>query len=92
MENREYLGTFNKAVEADDLSLPIHVLRNNAFVIETGAFWLLQSYETIIAVMDKETRTCIDALRYVYHFTRTSAKHVALFRETYGAKEYVKIS
>ena len=57
----------------------------SADVCETENYFILRSYATFIAVIDKNTRTCYDALRKVYGYTATSAQHVAKFRHDYPA-------
>lgn len=48
-----------------------------ASVIETPHYWILISYNTIIAVTSKDTGVCYDVLRVVYGYTATSAQHIA---------------
>lgn len=55
-----------------------------AWVYETPNYYLLRSYNTIIAFIVKSTDTCYDVLRLVYGYTSTSAKHIAKFRHDYG--------
>lgn len=52
-------------------------------VASIGRFYVLQSYDTIIAVIDRTTDTLYDFLRYVYGYTSTSAKHIAKFNHDY---------
>lgn len=68
--------------------LSVRRLRDcNAFVYEylddkTGAvLYALQSYNTIIAIIDGNT--VYDFLRLVYGYTATSAKHIAKFTHDY---------
>ena len=56
----------------------------SAVVYETPHYYVLKSYRTIIAVIDKATDTLYDVLRYVYGYTATSAKHVKKFGQDYG--------
>ena len=56
----------------------------SAVVHETDNYYFLQSYNTIVAFIDKSTDTCYDVLRLVYGYTATSAKHIAKFRHDYG--------
>ena len=56
----------------------------SASVITTDRYYVLQSYSTVIAIIDRATDTLYDALRMVYGYTATSAKHVAKFRQDYG--------
>lgn len=57
----------------------------NAWVWETENFYILQSYSTFIACIEKSTDTCYDVLRVVYGYTSTSSQHVTKFRQDYGA-------
>lgn len=56
----------------------------SAVVHETDNYYFLQSYNTIVAFIDKSTDTCYDVLRLVYEYTVTSAQHIAKFRHDYG--------
>ena len=56
-----------------------------AWVFETDEFYILQSYQTVVAVIDKCTDTLYDCLRTVYGYTATSAQHIAKFNKDYGA-------
>jgi hypothetical protein len=56
----------------------------SAVVHETDNYYFLQSYDTIVAFIDKNTDTCYDVLRLVYGYTSTSAQHIAKFRSDYG--------
>ena len=55
-----------------------------ACVYETENFFVLKSYDTIVAFIDKNTQQKFDILRYVYGYTSTSAKHIAKFFSDYG--------
>lgn len=89
IENVKVLDNFNKAL--DDLqdytrthNVPLKRLRtSSAYVLETDNYYLLRSYNTIVAVIDKSTNICYDALRHVYGFTRTSAQHICKFITDY---------
>ena len=64
-----------------------------AWVWETENFYVLQSYSTFIACIEKSTDTCYDVLRLVYGYTATSASHVSKFRKSssfggYGAGKW----
>ena len=65
-----------------------------AYVYETANLYVLRSYKTVVALIEKSTDTCYDFLRGVYGFTNTSAQHISKFdkdygRGTYGCKERV---
>lgn len=55
-----------------------------AYVYETPSFYILQSYNTYVAIIEKITDTCYDFLRYTYGFTNTSAQHISKFDKDYG--------
>lgn len=57
---------------------------STADVFETRSFYILRSYNTIIAGIGKATDTCFDFLRKVYGYTATSAQHVSKFDHDYG--------
>lgn len=57
----------------------------SAYVYETTNFYVLRSYNTIIACIDKRTKFCYDFLRMVYGYTSTSCKHISKFWHDYGA-------
>lgn len=51
-----------------------------AWIKETENYYILQSYNTNVAFIEKATHTMYDVLRYVYGYTATSGKHIAKFR------------
>lgn len=57
-----------------------------ADVCETENYYILRSYNTIVAVISKETGCCYDVLRLVYCFTATSAQHIAKFCSDFGCE------
>lgn len=64
-------------------------LRNcSAVVYTTSNYYVLKSYRTVIACIDRRTDTCYDFLRKVYGYTRTSGQHIAKFRKDYGAGKW----
>lgn len=56
----------------------------NARVIETKSYYILISYRTLVAFIDKSSMACYDVLRKVYGYTSTSAQHIAKFRHDYS--------
>ena len=56
----------------------------SAHVLETPNFYILRSYNTVVAVVDKCTGNTWDVLRMVYGYTATSAQHIAKFTDDYG--------
>ena len=55
-----------------------------AWVYETDNYYILRSYNTLVAIIDKRTKQLYDVLRYMYMYTATSAQHIAKFRQDYG--------
>lgn len=73
---QEYMNNFDKLVK--------HKLRTcQAIVYETDNFYILQSFETLVAIIDKRDNVTIDMLRHVYHFTQRSAGQIAKFVHDY---------
>lgn len=64
-----------------------------AEVVETENYYILRSYDTIVACIEKSTDTLADVLRVVYGYKATSAQHIVKFRKArcyggYGAGKY----
>lgn len=55
-----------------------------AWVFETENFFVLKSYDTFIAAVDKRSNACVDVLRDVYGYTNTSGQHIAKFFSDYA--------
>ena len=55
----------------------------SARVYETENFYILQSYFTFVAAIDKRDKVAVDMLRNVYGYTSTSAQHIAKFIHDY---------
>lgn len=60
----------------------------SAKVYETDNYYILQSYRTNVAVIDKRTDTLYDVLRIVYGYTSTSSQHIAKFSRDYGVGKW----
>ena len=56
-----------------------------ATVTETKNFYILSSYRTNIACIDKKTHILYDYLRFVYGYTATSERHISKFAHDYKA-------
>ena len=66
---------------------PVKRLRYcSADVFNLDDFYVLRSYNTVVACIDKETGDMFDFLRMVYGYTSTSAQHIAKFRHDYGGR------
>ena len=92
MTMKEKQKAINQEIENFiDAQIPDYNLRGewerldycSAWTQETERFIWLQSYNTIIAFIDKETGILYDILRFVYGYTATSAKHIAKFRHKF---------
>ena len=86
--NAEVMENFNKAMEEYNAApwsqIKIKRLRScSAEVCDTENYYILRSYATFVAVIDKATCICYDALRKVYGYTATSAQHITKFRSDY---------
>ena len=92
MRKQEQLG-INAAVEAkvEEINKELSGVKDlgqlrscSARVGETENFYILRSYRTIIAAIDKRDDTLVDFLRLVYGYTATSAQHISKFSKDYG--------
>lgn len=80
MINEECEHEFERACNEINYNSPVERLRScSATVIETEHYYILRSYNTLIACINKANDTCYDLLRTVYGYTATSAQHVAKF-------------
>ena len=85
--NNAVLNAIEKMNElsSNERVLRVRPLRTcSAKVIETEHYYILQSYNTKIAFIEKESDTIYDVLRYVYGFTNTSSQHISKFKKDYG--------
>ena len=57
----------------------------SAKVYEDDDAYYLESYNTIIAMIMKNSKNCYDFLRLVYGYTATSAQHISKFCKDYNA-------
>lgn len=55
----------------------------NAHILETANYYVLRSYETDIAIIDKRTNVMYEFLRYVYAYTSISHQHIQKFERFY---------
>ena len=59
-----------------------------AWVYETEHFFILQSYNTIVACIEKKSDVLVDVLRTEFGYTATSAQHIAKFSRKYGSGKF----
>lgn len=57
----------------------------------TRNFFVLRSYATNVAFIDRRSGICYDILRAVYGYTATSAQHIHKFAEDYHAIRTIRI-
>lgn len=62
---------------------PVKLRSCNARIYEIPSYFVLESYNTVIAFIDKTTDTLYDVLRMIYGYTATSAQHIAKFDHDY---------
>lgn len=86
----EAMHDFEKVSDIATLnSTPWKRLRScTAHVAHVGNYYVLMSYNTVVAIIDTRTDTLYDFLRYVYRYTSTSAQHIAKFAQDYGAGKW----
>lgn len=96
--NKEVMAAvdrYNEELNYDCPVVEVGRLRTcQAYVYETPSFYVLRSYKTVVAIIEKSSDICYDFLRAVYGYTSTSAQHISKFdkdygRGTYGCKERV---
>lgn len=73
------------AIENHTYTLPKRLRTCTAWVHDVEKFYILESYDTYVAVIEKATGKCYDVLRWKYGYTATSAQHINKFRKDYGA-------
>lgn len=90
MDNTLALYLYNQfGNELKELPLRSERLRNcQAWVYETNDYYILKSYETIVAFIVKDGDILVDILRYVYGYSATSAQHISKFSHDYGKAKY----
>lgn len=82
--NEKAYTIFNEALKEYKWDLPRKRLRTcNAEVYESRNYYILKSYNTIIACIDKNNDILVDALRTEYGYTSTSSQHISKFEKDY---------
>lgn len=80
----EAVERYNDEVKGTFLHSGTRLRSCQAVVYETPSFYVLRSYNTVVAIIEKSTDICYDFLRSVYGYTNTSAQHIAKFDKDYG--------
>lgn len=88
--NEQIILHLNAAMDELKTSLfPCRRLRTcSAWVYETEHYYILKSYDTVVACIHKESDTLFDGLRLVYGYTLTSGQHIRKFSKDYGKAQY----
>lgn len=84
----EAVERYNEEVKENVLHHGKRLRTCQAYVYETPNFYVLRSYRTVVAIIEKSTDTCYDFLRAVYGYTNTSAQHISKFDKDYGRGAY----
>ena len=87
-ENVTAMHLFNDAkadAAASGTSDPIRLRSCNARVYATPNYFILMSYWTTVAVINRNSGEAADVLRAVYGYTATSAQHISKFFKDYLA-------
>lgn len=87
--NKEVMAAFDRYNEELNHDCPVvevgRLRTCHAYVYQTPGFYVLRSYSTVVAIIEKSTDTCYDFLRAVYGYTNTSAQHISKFDKDYGS-------
>jgi hypothetical protein len=75
---------YNATTKSGDLEKLCRLRTCQATVYGSDFYLVLQSYNTVVAIIDKGDMTLYDFSRYVYGYTATTAKHIAKFANDYG--------
>ena len=87
-ENEHAAWLFNEAkaeAAASGTSKPIRLRYCSADVFATKNYFILRSYWTMVAVINRNSGEAADVLRGVYGYTATSAQHIRKFFQDYLA-------
>ena len=84
----EAIDNFNKYATNNYVTDVKRLRSCSATVYKCGKYFVLRSYNTLIAIIDTETDTLYDFLRYVYGYTHTSAQHISKFERDYGGDKW----
>ena len=76
-----YFNNITKGVKPTSVT---QLYTRRAWVYEYENYYVLKSYNTVIAFIIKDKKACYDMLRYVYGYTATSAQHISKFMRKYS--------
>lgn len=84
-EKVEYaIERYNATTNPGDFEKICRLRTCQATVYKSKFYFVLQSYNTVVAIIDKEDMILYDFSRYVYGYTATTAQHIAKFANDYG--------
>ena len=89
--NKEVLAAvdrYNEEIKGTVLHHGTRLRKCQAYVYETPSFYVLRSYNTVVAIIEKSTDTCYDFSRGVYGYTHTTAQHISKFDIDYGRSKF----
>lgn len=78
------LERYNGITEQREIKYVGRLRHCHAGVYETNSYYVLRSYNTVVAVINKADMALYDFSRYVYGYTATTAQHIAKFANDYG--------
>lgn len=78
------LEHYNGITEQWEIKVVGRLRHCQAYVYETAFYYVLRSYNTVVAIISKRDMTLYDFSRYVYGYTATTAQHIAKFANEYG--------
>lgn len=89
--NAQVMHAIEKFNALNESSISVKKLRScNAKVREYDDYFLLVSYSTTVALIDKSTGIMYDFLRWAYGYTSTSAQHISKFAHDYKAVDAIR--
>lgn len=78
------LEHYNGITEQREIKYVGRLRHCHAYVYETHFYYVLRSYNTVVAVINKGDMALYDFSRYVYGYIATTAQHIAKFANDYG--------
>ena len=77
------LEHYNEITEKWEIKYVGRLRHCHANVYETYFYYVLRSYNTVVAVINKADMALYDFSRYVYGYTANTAQHIAKFANEY---------
>lgn len=69
---------YNSTTKPGDFKKICRLRTCKATVYDSEYYLVLQSYNTLVAIIDKEDMTLYDFSRYVYGYTATTSQHITI--------------